>query len=255
MTKKKKILIIVFSAITFVAAITAAVLVANRKLLSYAHTASSYLKEKYGDRLIARSVEGVHETGFSVGPLCGALVHYKDFDVLVTDSEIADNRQYDDIVSAFKEEYLDLDEIYSELSECSVELNFRVYVPGHPYKEFNSRYFDGDIAGLIRETKANIVVTTDGEGYHEKREETPARLYEILEKIDGATRGDVRVYSYVHDPALDLPDMPLEYYPHDNSRFKPKRYDDYMELIAAGTVEKDSLSDELVVQQPPLEFL
>lgn len=254
MTKKKKILIIVFSIIAFAVAVAVTVFVTNRKLLSYAFAAPSYLKEKYGDRPIARSVEGVHETGFSVGPLCGAIVHYKDFDVLVTDSEIADNRQYDDIVSAFKEEYLNLDEIYSELSDCTVELNFHVTVPGHSYKDFTSRYFDGNIADFIHGTKANIVVTTDGEGFHEKYAETPELLHEKLEKIYNSSRGDVRVYAYVHDPTLDLPDMPLEYYPHDSYRFKPKRYDDYMELIAAGIVDKDGIADTLVVQQPLSNF-
>lgn len=250
MTKKKKILIIFFLAI----AVAIISFLANYKLLSYAFAAPSYLKEKYGDRPIARSVEGVHETGFSVGPLCGAIVHYKDFDVLVTDNEIADNRQYDDIVSAFKEEYLDLDEIYSELSDCTVELDFHVTVPGHSYKDFTSRYFDGNIADFIHGTGANIVVTTDGEGFHEKYAETPELLQEKLEKIHNSSRGDVRVYSYVHDPTLDLPDMPLEYYPHDSYRFPPKRYDDYMELIAAGVINKNGIVDELVVQQPFSNF-
>lgn len=256
MTKKKKILIIVFSAIglAIIALLVASYCSANNQPAEFIETSSAkkkaaaYLNEKYGESPRASSAEPVYTGGwmFSTGRLAGAVVHYKGFDVLVADDKISDNRQYDEIVADFKEEFLDLSGIYSELSDCTVGLDFNVTVSNKNYPEFTNRYYKGDISEYIREANPKIVITTDGEGFTEKRGETPAALYELLEKINGATRGDVRAYAYVRDPALDLPDMPFD----DGNRygllFPPKRYDDYMELICAAALD----GDRITVEQP-----
>lgn len=256
MTKKKKIRVIIFSVIglAIIALLVASYCSANNQPAEFIETSSAkkkaaaYLKEKYGDSPSASSASPVYSGGFmfSRGTLRGVVVHYNGFDVLVADDKISDNRQYDEIVAAFTEKYLEVDEIYSEIKDCTAGFDFGITVANLTYNDFNSAYFDGDITAFLGRTKPKLVVTLEGEGFTEKRDETPKMLYELLEKIDGAALGNVRVYAYVHDPALDLPDMPFEDGNRYGLRFPPKRYDDYLELICAATLD----DDRITVEQP-----
>lgn len=260
MTKKKKILIITLSAIgiLIIAIVTAFFCSVNNQpselieTLSAKRKAAAYIKEKYGDSPLVRSAEPVYSGGFMFdkGRLCGAVVHFNDFDVLVTDDKITDNRQYDEIVAAFTEKYLSVNEIYSEVEEQTVSFDFGVRVSSKTYNDFNSSYFDGDISEFLGGTDPKLIVKLEGQGFHEKRDETPALLYEMLGQIYNSTGGDIRVYAYVYDPELDLPDMLLEDNAYRSLRYPPKRYDDYMELIAAGSIDRHELSDNIIVQQP-----
>lgn len=265
MTKKKKIIrTIALSAIGIVifAIVTAYFCSENNQPAEWIEThsakrkAAAYIKEKYGDSPSILSAEPVYSGGFmfSNGKLRGAVVHFNGFDVLAADDKITDNRQYDEIVAAFTEKYLSVNEIYSEVEEQTVAFDFGVTVMYKTYNDFNSSYFDGDISEFLRRTNPELIVTLEGQGFHEKREETPALLYEMLEHIYNSTGGDTRVYAYVYDPELDLPDMPLEDAAHRSLMFPPKRYDDYMELIASGSIDRHgsrhNLSDDIIVQQP-----
>lgn len=260
MTKKKKILIIILSAvgILIIANITAFYCSVNNQpaelieTLSAKRKAAAYIKEKYGDSPLVHSSDPVYSGGFmfSKGTLRGAVVHFNGFDVLVADDMITDNRQYGEIVDAFTEKYLSVNEIYSEVEECTVSLDFGVRVSSLTYNDFNDSYFDGDISKFLTAMNPKLIITLEGEGYHEKRDETPALLYEMLGQIYNSTGGDIRVYAYVRDPELDLPDMPLEDNGYRALRYPPKRYDDYMELIAAGSIDRHELSDNIIVQQP-----
>lgn len=260
MTKKKKIICIAFSAIgiLIIAIVTAIVCSAANRPAEFTETrsakrkAAAYIKEKYGDSPRVSSTEPVYSGGFMFdqGTLRGAVVHFNDFDVLVADDKITDNRQYDEIVAAFTEKYLSVNEIYSKVEELTVSLDFGVRVSSKNYSDFNSRYFDGDISKFLDRTNPKLIVTLEGRGFHEKKDETPALLYDTLERIYRSTGGDIRVYAYVYDPNADLPDMPLEYDPNNNRRYPPKKYDDYMELIAAGSIDRHELSDSIIVQQP-----
>lgn len=260
MTKKKKILIIALSAIgiVIITIVTAFYCSVNNQPSEFIEThsaerkAAAYIKEKYGDSPLVLSAEPVYSGGFMFdrGTLRGAVVHFNGFDVLVADDKITDNRQYDEIVAAFTEKYLSVNEIYSDVEECTVSFDFGIRVSYKTYNDFNSSYFDGDISKFLAVTAPELIVTLDGEGFHEKRTETPALLYEMLERMYNSTRGDIRVYAYVRDPELDLPDMPLEDNGYRALRYPPKRYDDYMELIAAGSIDRHELSDGIIVQQP-----
>lgn len=260
MTKKKKILIIALLAIgiVIIAIITFFFCsVTNQpaeliETLSAKSKAAAYIKEKYGDSPLVHSADPVYSGGFMFdkGRLRGAVVHFNGFDVLVADDKITDDRQYDEIVAAFTEKYLPVNEIYSEIEEQSVSFNFGVGVGYKTYNEFNGSYYDGDISKFLAAMNPELIITLEGEGYHEKRDETPALLYEMLEHIYTSTGGDIRVYAYVRDPELDLPDMPLEDSGYRALRYPPKRYDDYMELIAAGSIDRHELSDKIIVQQP-----
>lgn len=258
MTKKKKILTIVFSAVALaiIALLISSWCVRNNqpaeflKIASDKKKAAAYVTEKYGDSPSVLSADPVYHGGFlfSKGKLCGTVVHYNGFDVLVKEDRITDDRQYDDIVAAFKEEYLLLDDIYSEVSDCTVAFDFHVTVYSLTYQEFCGKYFDGDISEFLKTTKPDLLITLDGEGFREKRDETPELLYELLNKISSALDKNLRVYAYVRDPELDLPDMPMEDSADRHLRFPPKRYDDYMELIASAVLEKNAA--EITVQQP-----
>lgn len=260
MTKKKKKLIIALSAIGILIISIITVFfcsVTNQpsefiEALSAKSKAKAYIKEKYGDSPLVRSAEPVYSGGFMFdkGRLCGAVVHFNGFDVLVADDKITDNRQYDEIAAAFTEKYLSAEEIYSKVEEQTVSFDFGVRVSSNTYNEFNSSYFDGDISKFLGMTSPELIVKLEGLGFHEKRDETPALLYEMLGQIYNSTKGDIRVYMYVYDPELDLPDMPLEDSSYSSLRYPPKRYDDYMELIAAGSIDRDGLSDKIIVQQP-----
>lgn len=260
MTKKKKILIIILSVIgiLIIANITAFYCSVNNQpaelieTLSAKRKAAAYIKEKYGDRPLVHSSDPVYSGGFMFdkGTLRGAVVHFNGFDVLVADDMITDNRQYGEIVEAFTEKYLPINEIYSEIEEQSVVLDFGVRVSHLTYNEFNSSYFDGDISKFLAGTNYELAVYLEGKGFHEKRDETPALLYEMLEPIGNSTEGKIRVYAYVYDPELDLPDMPMEDNAYRALRFPPKRYDDYMELIAAGIIDRYEFYDNIIVQQP-----
>ncbi|MBD5130295.1 MAG: hypothetical protein HDT43_10325 [Ruminococcaceae bacterium] len=264
MTKNKKILIITLSAVgrMILVLITAAVIdiycsVTNQpaeliETLSAKGKAVAYVKEKYGGIPLALSAEPVYSGGFMFGKgtLRGSVVHFSGFDVLVADDKITDNRQYAEIVDAFTEKFLPINEIYSEVEEQTVALDFGVRVSSKTYQEFNSAYFDGDISEFLRAADPGLIVCLEGQGFHEKRDETPALLYEMLERIYNSTGGDIRVYAYVYDPELDLPDMPLEDNGYRALRYPPKRYDDYMELIAAGSIDRHDWYDEIIVQQP-----
>lgn len=262
MTKKKKVLIIALSVIgAVITAVTAvffcclftepaaAFLTELIVTRSAKVSAAAYVKEKYGDSPLVHSAELVYAGGFmfSKGTLSGAVVHFNGFDALVADDKITDNRQYGEIVAAFTEEYL-ADGIYSDVEECDVSFDFGVTVSSLNYSDFNSRRFDGDIAGFLARTNPSLTVYLEGRGFHEKRAETPVLLREMLERIKSSTGGDVRVYAYVTDPELDLPDMPMEDTSNYGLRYPPKRYDDYMELIAAGTI--DLMSGKITVEQP-----
>lgn len=260
MTKRKKILIVTLSAIgiAIIATITAFYCsVTNQpaepiETISARSKAAAYIKEKYGDSPFILSADPVYSGGFLFdrGRLLGAVVHFNGFDALVAEDQITDNRQYGEIVAAFTEKYLSGNEIYSEVTECTVSFDFGVRASSMNYNDFNSRYFDSDISEFLGLTNPKLIVTLEGRGFHEKRAETPALLYETLERIYRSTGGEIRVYAYVYDPEADLPDMLLEYNPNSALRYPPKRYDDYMELIAAGSIDRHELTDEIVVQRP-----
>lgn len=260
MTKKKKILIITLSAIgiLIIAIVMAIVCSAANRPGEFTETRSAkrkavdYIKEKYGDSPRVSSVEPVYSGGFMFdrGKLRGVVVHFNDFDVLVADDKVTDNRQYDEIVAAFTEKYLSVNEIYSEVEELAVSFDFGVRVSSKNYSDFTDRYFNGDISKFLNRTNPKLIVTLEGRGFHEKKDETPALLYDTLEQIYRSTGGDIRVYAYVYDPELDLPDMPMEDDGNYSLRYPPKRYDDYMELIAAGSIDRHELSDSIIVQQP-----
>ncbi|MCM1333728.1 MAG: hypothetical protein NC084_07075 [Bacteroides sp.] len=261
MSKKKKIVLAVAAlvALTFlVAAVGLYCLLTNQpaeliETLSAKNKAAEYLRGKYGDSPAALSAEPVYTGGslFDRGRLCGAVVHYGDFDVLIADDTIADDRQYDDIVAAFTKKYLSVDEIYAEMTERTVALDLGIKVASKDYGEFTDLYFDGDIEGFLSRVNPALTVRLDGRGYHDKSAETPALLYEALERIYCSTSGEMRVYAYVFDPTLDLPDSPME----DGSygaylRYPPKRYDEYMELIAAGSAIRGQLPNGVKVERP-----
>lgn len=260
MTKRKKILIISLASVG--AALLLLVLVefcslANQpkelfRTLSARNEAAEYVKDKYGDRPLVRSAKPVYSGGFMFdkGTLRGAVVSFDDFDVLVLDDKIADNRQYDEITAAFTEKYLSVNEIYSNLTKCNVSFDFGIRESDLTYAEFNSDYFDGDIAEFLGRTDPELIVELDGQGFHEKRAETPGLLSEKLEQISLSTDGEMRVFAYVSDPEADLPDMPLEYV-NSSLRYPPKKYDEYMELIAAGSIVTELSGDNAIVIQQP----
>lgn len=259
MTKRKKILIISLSAVGIALLVLVLVELCSLtnqpqelfRTLSARNEAAKYVKDKYGDSPLFRSAEPVYTGGFMFdkGMLRGAVVSFNDFDVLVLDDKIADNRQYNEITAAFKEKYLSVNEIYSNVTECNVSFDFGIRESDLTYAEFNSDYFDGDIAEFLGRTNPKLIVKLDGQGFHEKRAETPGLLSEMLEQIYFSTNGEMRVFAYVSDPEIDLPDMPLEY-AYSSLRYPPKKYDEYMELIAAGSIVKEYGSVDVIIQQP-----
>ncbi len=266
MAKIKKIFIIILALIGTALLAFAAVVFCSLtnqpaefiETLSARNKAADYVRNKYGDSPHIRSAEPVYSGGFLFdrGRLCGAVVSFDDavvsfddFDVLVLDDQIADNRQYGEIVSAFTEKYLSVNEIYSNITECSVSFDFGVKVSDKNYGEFNRDYFDGDIEKFLGRTNPKLIVKLDGQGFHEKKTETPALLSEMLKEIYLSTNGEMRVFAYVSDPEIDLPDMPLEY-ENSSLRYPPKKYDAYMELIVAGSIVRESGTVDAMIQQP-----
>lgn len=259
MTKRKRAIIITLSAIGIVLLTIAMVLfcsLTNQPAEFFAtcsakKKAADYVKEKYGDNPHICSAEPVYSGGFMFdrGRLCGALVSFDTFDVLVSDDRASDNRQYSEITTAFTEKYLSVNEIYSNMTECSVTFDFGEAVSDTNYGAFNRDYFDGDITKFLGETNPRLSVVLDGQGFHEKRAETTDLLSKLLEQISFSTSGDMRVYAYVSDPESDLPNMPLAF-ENSSLRYAPKKYDAYMELIAAGSIVRENGSEDIMIQQP-----
>lgn len=272
MTKKKKIVIGVFASI-------AAVILAFVLLIFWAfygdgiklrfntavHTpaakaaAKEYIEEKYGEKAVfseSKPITYSPEIMFAPSIFAGisfqadgyeVRVYYNDHDLAaeLADGEcfICDNRQYDDICTAFEEKYLNDTILGASYKLNGLSLDFNECSGYKDALSFTSGYFDGDIEKLLRGSDAKISASVTYEGYTEKRGEYRKLLNDKLYEIYDIMGQNASVFIYIHDPALSLPEMP--YKAVDKARIQAEpRYEDYMELIAYGYTANPSEFDK-----------
>ncbi len=113
-SKKKVVMIVVgaFLALFLIAAIVfVCVLTDQPKIfimsMSARHSASEFIKNKYGEKLYVEKTEPYYSTGSLFSQLAGTIVYSEDgYIVVVTDGGCSDDKQYELIKSDFCDKYL-----------------------------------------------------------------------------------------------------------------------------------------------------
>ena len=110
--------------------------------------------------------------------------------------------------------------------------------------------FDGDIEKFISDARPILSASITYEGYPEKYDEYRQLLNDKLSEIQNAFYNDrLDVHIYVHNPDLNLAEMPYKAIISSMTYTLP-RYEEYMELIAFGhSSYKEYSNDEAKVFQ------
>ncbi len=162
-SKKKVVMIVVgaFLALFLIAAIVfVCVLTDQPKIfimsMSARHSASEFIKNKYGEKLYVEKTEPYYSTGSLFSQLAGTIVYSEDgYIVVVTDGGCSDDKQYELIKSDFCDKYL----IGSALG---LPVNYEAYlfepIEGHFCTE---ELYNGDIASFLQAVGDDVRVNVD----------------------------------------------------------------------------------------------
>lgn len=202
--------------------------------------AVKYCSDKYGKAPEITKISPVYSGGFMFdnGTLLAMKVTTSEGDIIVEtdDGIISDNIQYDEIVDAFRERYVDTTSLLSECNDCSVYMTIPSPYQSRideMYNNVTSRYFDGNIEAFLKAEQPTICLGMSGMGYPGRNEEYPDMIKNELDRLYETVPCQINVSVTVSDPQLHLPEMP------DKSFRDGEKYSEYMELIAKGSMFTD----------------
>ncbi|MGN1090136.1 MAG: hypothetical protein ACI4Q6_07000 [Huintestinicola sp.] len=202
--------------------------------------AVKYYSDKYGKAPDITEISPIYSGGFMFdnGTLLAMKVSTSEGDIIVEtdDGIITDNIQYDEIVDAVRERYVDTAALLSECNDSSIYILFNSpenQVCDGVYDDVTSRYFDGDIEAFLKAEQPYISLNMSGMGYSGRNEEYPDMIKSELDRLYETVPCGISASVTVFDPELQLPEMP------DKSFRDGEKYSEYMELIAKGSMVTD----------------
>ncbi len=161
---KKKVVFIVagaFLALFLIAAIVFVCALTDQPKIfimsmSARHTASEYIKDKYGEKLDVEKTVPYYSYSFLFPELAGTIVYSEDgYIVVVTDDGCSDDKQYELIKSDFCDKYL-------SGSALGLPVNYEAYLFEPIEDHFcTEELYDGDIASFLQAVGDDVRVNVD----------------------------------------------------------------------------------------------